>query len=466
MRDTPERLDAAFSLRAHHLAWLGDYIPLIGEDAVRRMAAKADAVASCKVSFINSTKHGGGVVEIMRSLTPLLCGLGIHADWTAITGQPAFFDVTKNIHNLLQGKEGDLSPEQFDNYISTVDAQAGLVDELKDIIFVHDPQPLPLIRNKTLEQHWIWCCHLDLTNINRAVWNRLKPMVDQYDSVVFSMREYHQEVKPKVHFITPAIDPFSVKNRTLDKALCRHILQCYQIPLDKPIVSQVSRFDPWKDQAGVIEAANIARRQVDFTLVLLGNMADDDPEGKDIFDSLQRYVDERTIISCDGNDQLLVNALQSMSAVVVKKSTREGFGMTCTEAMWKGRPVIAGKVGGLVAQITDGENGYLVNSVQETADRLVTLIKDPCLQDRMGINAKKTVRERFLLTTLLERYLDLFTEIMTSVRSVRPRDDTSRRALTAKRAAVVPRDAACIPPGRPASDGWCHTGPGGHPRHS
>jgi len=402
--------ETPFTLRDHHVTWLGDYIPLIGESAVKRIAAKADSVAAYEVQFINSTKHGGGVAEMMRSLTPLLCGLGIRASWTAITGHPAFFDATKSIHNLLQGKPGDLSPDQFDTYISTVDAQAGMVDERKDIIFVHDPQPLPLIRNRRLARRWIWCCHLDLSNVNRTLWKRLKPMVDGYDSVVFSLPEYEQEIEPRMHFITPAIDPFIIKNRPLDEAQCRRILQSYHIPLDWPIVSQVSRFDPWKDQAGVIAAANIARRQVDFTLVLLGNMANDDPEGKAIFDSLQSYVDDRTIISADGDDQMLVNALQSMSAVIMQKSTREGFGLTCTEAMWKGRPVIAGKVGGLVAQIVDGENGYLVDSVDEAADRLVTLMKDPGLRDRIGARAKKTVCDRFLLTTLLERHLDLFAE--------------------------------------------------------
>lgn len=397
-------------LRSYHSAWLDDYLPLIGAAAVERIAAKAEPLGGLGVEQINSTKHGGGVAEILRSLTPMLSGLGIRTHWVSLAGSPAFFDVTKKIHNLLQGVDGGVSDEEWRLYRDTVAENAAIIDVREDVIVVHDPQVLPLVafRNNS-HRRWIWRCHLDLSHTNGSLWSRLRPLVEMYDDVVFTLPEYSQTLKPRQHYIMPAIDPFTLKNRPVASDEIDTVLAHYQIPRDLPIVAQVSRFDPWKDPAGVIRAARAARREVDFTLVLLGNMATDDPEGRRIYDALAAEADARTLVLPEGNDQLLVNAIQSTAAVIVQKSTREGFGLTATEAMWKGRPVVAGNVGGLRHQITDGVNGLLVSSPDEAARAIVRLLSDGDLAARLGAAAHQTVRERFLFTRLLEDYLDLLT---------------------------------------------------------
>jgi trehalose synthase len=389
---------------------LGAYLPLIGEETVGRIALKAEALAGREVQLTNSTKQGGGVAEILQSLLPLMEGVGLQARWTGISGSTSFFTITKSIHNMLQGQEGDLSPEDRRHYEETVAANAALIGQQNDFVVVHDPQPLPLVRFRNGRGRWIWHCHLDLTTPNRAVRDYLLPMVEGYDAAVFSFPDYALPVHMPLHFMMPAIDPFTPKNLELSPEESLSRLRMYGIPDDRPIVAQVSRFDPWKDPLGVIEACRIARREVDFTLVLLGNMASDDPEGAEIFEQLMEYRDERTLVLADGDDPLLVSALQSRAAVVLQKSLREGFGLTVTEAMWKGRPVIGGKAGGITRQIEDGINGFLVSSVEEAAVRIVQLLRDPALGERLGQNARRTVAEKFLLTRLLEEYLDLLRE--------------------------------------------------------
>ncbi len=397
-------------LRSYQSAWLADYVPLIGAPAVERIAAKAEPLGGLGVQQINSTKHGGGVAEILRSLTPMLSGLGIRTHWVSLAGSPAFFDVTKKIHNMLQGAEGDLTSDEWRLYLDTVAENAEIIDVREDVIVVHDPQVLPLVEfRNNHHRRWIWRCHLDLSNTNRTLWDRLRPLVDMYDDVVFTLPEYAQPIKPRQHYIMPAIDPFTIKNRPVAQDEIDTVLAHYGIPRDRPIVAQVSRFDPWKDPFGVIKAARAAREQVDFTLVLLGNMATDDPEGRRIYDTLVAEADERTLVLPEGDDQLLVNAVQTTADVILQKSIREGFGLTVTEAMWKGRPIVAGAVGGIRHQIADGENGLLVTSPEEAADAIVRLLTDPGLATRLGNAARETVCERFLFTRLLEDHLDLLT---------------------------------------------------------
>jgi trehalose synthase len=396
-------------LRRHRHAWLDDYVPLIGDEEVERISRKVDAIAGLEVQFINSTKQGGGVAEIMRSLVPLMSGVGIRTRWTSIIGPPSFYDVTKKIHNLLQGLDGELGVGEKGLYEETVADNAAVIDRKSDFIVVHDPQPLPLIRERHGQRRWIWRCHLDLSTPNSTVRDYLVPMINGYDGTVFSLPEYALRAGPPEHFIVPAIDPFTIKNRVQDEHDCRDRLQKYGIPVDLPIVAQISRFDSWKDPDGVIEAGRIAQRELPFTLVLLGNIASDDPEGMRTYERLRGESDERTVILDGGDDQLLVNALQTVAAVVVQKSKREGFGLTVTEAMWKGRPVVAGKVGGIKAQIDDGVHGFLVSSTEETAERIVRILQDPDLGVELGENAQERVRREFLLTRLLEQYLDLFT---------------------------------------------------------
>ena len=400
-RQSPVNLDR------HRHRRLDDYTPLIGAEAVDRIAHKAEVLAGLNVQHINATKHGGGVAEILRSLVPLMNDVGIRAHWTSIVGPPSFYDITKRIHNLMQGQDGELDVEARRHFEGVVSENAAMIDLKNDVVVIHDPQPLPLIRHRHGHRRWIWRCHIDLSAPNQDVANYLLPMVEEYDDAVFSLPEFALPVSSPIHAIMPAIDPFVTKNRSQDEADSQARLEQYGIPTDLPIVTQISRFDPWKDPNGVIEACDLARREVDFTLVLLGNMASDDPEGVRIYDQLESQRGERTVILADGDDQFLVNALQSLAAVVLQKSIREGFGLTVTEAMWKGRPVIGGRVGGIAYQIDDGVNGFLVSSVEEAAGRIVEIIRDPALGERLGANARRKVQENFLMTRLLEQYLDL-----------------------------------------------------------
>jgi trehalose synthase len=402
--------DRIQGFRRQQYSWLNDYLPMIGAETVERISRKAEVLAGMEVQHVNSTKQGGGVTEILRSLVPLMTGIGIRAHWNSIVGPPSFYDITKSLHNMLQGKPGDLSLEEWRHYEETVSGNAAIIDIRNDFVVVHDPQPLPLILHRRLRRPWLWRCHLDLSNLNKAIWDRLAGLVERYDGTIFSMPEYAQEVAVPTHFMMPAIDPFTLKNRPQEEEDCRRRLAQYGIPDDLPIVAQVSRFDPWKDPLGVIEAARIARKEVDFTLVLLGNLASDDPEGIRIYESLLDQQDERTLILIDGGDQLLVSAVQHTAAVILQKSVREGFGLTVAEAMWKSRPVIGGRVGGIVKQIEDGVSGFLVSSPEETAARIVQVLSDPNLASRLGENACHTVQKKFLMPRLLEQYLDLFSE--------------------------------------------------------
>lgn len=391
------------------MAWLSDFVPLVGNETVERIAALAEPLGGLQVQHINSTKHGGGVAEILRSLIPMLGGLGISADWHTLSAPLAFYEITKHIHNTLQGEAGDLSDDDWRFYEKVVLDNNHLVDRRADVVVVHDPQPVALINGRDEARRWLWRCHIDLSNTNTAVWNPIAAYVKDYDHVIFSLPEYAQPLDTPAAFITPAIDPFTLKNRPMPEDQARACFERYGIPSSRPIVTQISRFDPWKDPKGVLEAARIAQREVDFTIVLLGNMASDDPEGARIYADLVKSQDERTMVLDKGDDAELVNALQSCADVVVQKSTREGFGLTVTEAMWKARPVVAGRVGGIVRQITDGEDGFLVDGVEDTAARIVEVLKDPALARRLGQEARETVRRRFLITTLLEHELGLLT---------------------------------------------------------
>jgi len=272
-----------------------------------------------------------------------------------------------------------------------------------------------LINHYTKRGPWIWRCHVDLSHPNPRLWNYLTRFLEKYDASVFSLKEYMQQLSIPQVFFMPAIDPFTLKNRDLSEQEMEKLLQRYNIPTDLPLVVQVSRFDPWKDPQGVIEAFKIARKEVEATLVLLGNVATDDPEGPEVYESLLGSREQRIIIlSCQ--DSALVNTLQRKAAVVIQKSLREGFGLTVTEAMWKGAAVIGGRVGGIRHQIEDGVNGFLVSTVDQTADRIVRLVKDRKLRERMGKNARETVRKRFLMTRYLEQYLNLFNSFETSYR--------------------------------------------------
>jgi trehalose synthase len=383
------------------------YEELIGADAVECILLKAKRLTGLRVINVSSTFYGGGVAEMLSSLTLLQHAVGLKSDWRLIQGSPDFFTVTKKLHNALQGGEINFSDLKRQIYEEVVFHNSLRMDLDADVVVVHDPQPLPLITHFRRACPWVWRCHVDLTRPNPEIWEYLRGFVEEYDAVILSLPEYRQAISVPQRFFMPAIDPFTVKNRELSDAEIDERLANYGIPQDLPIVAQVSRFDRWKDPQGVIEAFKIARREVDATLVLLGNVAMDDPEGQTVFEGLVGSKEDRILI-LTAEDSALVNALQRRAAVVVQKSLREGFGLTVTEALWKRAAVIGGDCGGIRHQIEDGVSGFLVASVEDAAARMVQLLQDEALRARLGAAARERVRERFLMSRVLEQYLDLF----------------------------------------------------------
>jgi trehalose synthase len=394
-------------MQHYRIKRIEDYKPFIGEETVKRIRKKAKKIQGLHIANVNSTYYGGGVSQLLSSLTLLMNSLGIRTGWRVIHGPPDFFSITKKIHNALQGGHVNLT-DRKKNLYETVVYENAIRNHLDhDLVIIHDPQPLPIINHYRKKSPWVWRCHIDLSAPNPEAWDYLVPFIEKYDAVILSSRVYAQKIKTPQLFFLPAIDPFSITNRELPQHEIDERLKHYHIPTDLPIVTQISRFDRWKDPEGVIKAFKLARKEVDCTLVLLGNIATDDPEGEEVYRSLSDCREERIII-LTVQDGALVNALQRRATVVLQKSLHEGFGLTVTEAMWKSAAVIGGNTGGIRHQIEDGVNGFLVSSIEEAANRIVQLIRDGDLRGHLGKNARETVRQRFLLTRLLEQYLDLF----------------------------------------------------------
>jgi trehalose synthase len=400
-------MDGSVPLRHHHeLTRVADYEPWIGAAVVERILRKAERLHDLHVVNVNSTYYGGGVAELLSSLTLLMNAAGIRTGWRVIQGRPDFFGITKKMHNALQGDAINLSALKRNIYEEVVFENAMRLHLDHDLVIIHDPQPLPLITHFRKKSPWVWRCHVDLSRPNRELWRYLQGFIERYDAVVLSLPEFAQEIGPPQRFIMPAINPFSTTNKELSEEAIEDRLRHYRIPTDLPLVVQISRFDKWKDPQGVIDAFLIARREIDATLVLLGNVATDDPEGQRVFTEVCDRSEERIrVLSVP--DSALVNALQRRATVVLQKSTREGFGLTVTEAMWKGAAVIGGRAGGIRHQIEDGVSGFLVDTIEEAAERIVRLVQDNDLRQRLGARARRTVQARFLMTRLMEDWLDL-----------------------------------------------------------
>ena len=412
-----------FSRLDHPPVAYEDYRPLLDPKLADELATVAGEMGQLRVLHLNSTATGGGVAEILQSMVPLGNSLGIETERIVINPDAAeFFDVTKKIHNMLQGSEGELSVAELDIYFSCIQRVA---DDMRakgleaDVWFVHDPQLLPLARllPKKQGETWIWICHIDLTTPNKSVLDALMPLSQDYDQLIFSQSAYvPKDLGDKVPVLIapPAIDPLTSKNTAMDLPQARKIVAAMGIDTARPLVTQVSRFDLWKDPWGVIDAYRIARESVPgLQLALLGlRQATDDPEGAKVFQTvadhaagdpdIHLYFDPAEMpVSVDE----VVNAVQMASAVLIQKSIREGFGLTVTEGMWKGKPVIGGDAGGIRVQINDGVTGFLVSSPEQCAQRLVELLQDDALSARIGVAAKESVRQRFLLPRLALDYL-------------------------------------------------------------
>ena len=402
---------------------LDDYSALLPRQLLDELTRLAHRFRGLRFVHANSTAQGGGVAEILQSLVPLMNALGVPTERIVVSPeQPEFFQVTKRIHNLLQGADGSLSTEELEVYYRCVGevAEDIAARELEaEVWFLHDPQLLPLasLLPKRNGETRIWVCHIDLTAPNPGVLGQLTPLTAHYDGLAFSLPEF---VPPGInghppHYVTPpSIDPLTEKNRPMDGAEARRIIAAMGIDPDRPLVTQVSRFDYWKDPWGVVDAYRQARQQVPgLQLAFLGlSQAADDPEALDVLHSVNDYAGGDPDVHAyfypdhlpDSIDRI-VNAFQTASAVVLQKSTREGFGLTVSEAMWKGQPVIGGNVGGIRTQIEDGVTGFLVSSPEECAQRILRLVQDEALRLEMGRAARQCVRERFLLPRLAVDYL-------------------------------------------------------------
>ena len=398
------------------------YAPLAPPETTEELKFIAQELKGLRVLHVNSTAAGGGVAEILQSMVPLMKGLGIDADRIVVDPPPEFFQVTKQIHNLLQGAEGGLSPEDLQLYLGSIREVAEDMRRNRltaDVWFVHDPQVLPLARflPHGVDQTWIWAIHIDLTTPNKETLDTLLPFTRDYDRLIFSLDSYVPGGLDKAQSVSiapPAIDPLTVKNTPMDRQAAVKLVSAMGIDPTRPLALQVSRFDVWKDPWGVIDAFRQARREVPgLQLALLGlTQANDDPEAVEIVENVTAYAEQDPDIHLyfdpaglpAGNDDI-VNAFQVAADVVLQKSLREGFGLTVSEAMWKGQPVIGGNVGGIRLQIKDGVNGYLVDSPEQAARCMVQLVQDPALRSRLGNAARETVRERFLMPSLALDYL-------------------------------------------------------------
>ena len=388
---------------------LKDYIPVVGQAVVDDLKLLAERLRGKKIQHINSTAVGGGVAEILNRMVPLLKEIGVDTRWDVIKGGEQFFEVTKKFHNALHGRQEELSAADFEIFRETGRKNAREMDTGSDIIFIHDPQPIMLVEKKSGNK-WIWRCHIDVSNPSRRVWDFLMDFIPQYDSSVFSAPSFSRRLPVRQFLISPSIDPLSDKNRELSEEAVRQVMDKYGIPRNKPIVTQISRFDRLKDPLGVIEAYRLVRKHLDCRLVLAGGTASDDPEGMTVLAEVKEMARDDPdihILLMKQND-IEVNALQRGSTVILQKSLKEGFGLTVTEALWKGKPVVASGVGGIPLQIKHRYSGLLCHSVDGAAFALKQLLGNPDYAAKLGANGRQHVRNNFLLTTHLRNYLLLF----------------------------------------------------------
>ncbi len=398
-----------------------DYLDIVGEEVIVGIYKRAAKLYNRSIVHINSTYYGGGVAEMLSSLIPLLNDVGVCAGWRILKGSPDFFSITKKFHNALQGDSINLSENKEQLYLQTNEDFATYTHIDHDVVIVHDPQPLPLIKFYRKRQPWIWRCHVDLSNPNPELWNFLKRFIIRYEKIIVSSESYKKpDIPVEQRIFFPVIDPLSPKNMELSQATIDAHLKKFNIPLDKPILLQISRFDKWKDPLGVVEIYNRVRQEFDCRLILCGSMATDDPEGwqiyQEVVSKVKDAVDSGDVILITAENHILVNVLQRIATVVIQKSLKEGFGLTVTEALWKGKPVVASNVGGIPLQITDGQTGFLVDPYDYDgfADRIVNILRNPDMGHELGRQGKEFVRKHFLITRLITDYLDLMNELLNS----------------------------------------------------
>ncbi len=403
---------------------LDDYAAVVEPGTLERIRELAEPLRGSRILHINATAYGGGVAELLSTHVALLQSLGIEAEWQVIHGSDEFFAVTKAVHNALQGADVDWTQHMERVYLERVLDNALLLEGDWDYVVIHDPQPLAMreyVRARGLQPEdtkWIWRCHIDLTDANERVFEFFRPFIEQYDASVWTMPQFvpASVQMDNIVFAPPCIDPLSVKNLELPTPFVDEIAKQYGVRARDPLMVQVSRFDPWKDPIGVIEAYRLVREEIsDVQLVLAGSMATDDPEGFHYWELANEARAGDSNVHLLSNIQQIgnvqINAFQRAADVVLQKSLREGFGLTVAEGLWKGRPVIGGRCGGITLQIVDGEDGYLVDDVETAAKRTVELLRDPERANAMGATGREHVRRLFLSTRELEDWLRLFTNL-------------------------------------------------------
>jgi trehalose synthase len=397
-----------------------DYEVSAGSDVIGRLRILASPLKGARVLHLNATPYGGGVAEILRSEVPLLRNLGMLADWKLITGDESFFAVTKAIHNGLQGAKEALKKSEQETYLSYSTRNAELLEEEYDLIIVHDPQPLALRQLlPDSKAKWIWRCHIDTSEPNSQVWSFLRTFLEDYDAAVFTLGGFVPPDFPisRIEIIPPAIDPVSPKNLELGTNTANRVLEWIGVELSRPLVTQVSRFDPWKDPLGVIEAYKVVKNEVpELQLALVGSMALDDPEGWKVYHEIQAEAkgdpEIHLFTNLNGVGNVEVNAFQRLSNVVIQKSIREGFGLVVSETLWKETPVVAGRAGGIPLQMQEGSGGFLVESVEECAERTLWLLRNPDEGKELARRGKELVRENFLLPRLIADELRLYSSVL------------------------------------------------------
>ncbi|MFQ6615140.1 MAG: glycosyltransferase [Fidelibacterota bacterium] len=401
------------------LRHLDDYRGIVEDEILEDIRTRAKDLSGITLAHVNATAFGGGVAEILDNLILLMNDVGIRTDWRVLHGTPEFFEVTKKLHNTLQGMDIPFTDQEARLYAFMSEKFSRFADLEHDCVFIHDPQPLPLGHFVEHSAPWIWRCHIDLTHPNGGAWDLVRPYVLEYDTMVVSGEAYRRpDVNIEQKIIHPSIDPLSPKNRELSPETIRTCLERENIPGDKPIVAQVSRFDPWKDPEGVLEMFLKVRKEVDCRLIFCYNLASDDPEGVRIYDRMleaaKPYLEQGEVIFVRGDDPIVVNTIQRSAAVIVQKSTREGFGLVVTEAMWKGAAVVASRVGGIPIQIEDGVSGFLVepSHIEECATKVIQLLKDKDQARDLGTQARERVRERFLITRHMTDHLELIKSLL------------------------------------------------------
>jgi trehalose synthase len=391
---------------------LDDYAGVLGSGEIAELRALAARLEGRTIQMVNSTSVGGGVAEMLNRIVPLLEELNLSIRWDVITGGDDFFAITKAFHNALHGERYDLPDASFKTFLAYTEQNRGRLQFDSDFIVIHDPQPAALIESRANHAgHWVWRCHIDLSQPDLKVWDFLAPFVDRYDAAIFSSPAFARRLPIPQYLFYPSIDPLSDKNREVEPDAIAETLRRFQIDSQRPILTQISRFDRLKDPLGVVRAYQIVKRYFDCQLVLAGGGAADDPEGEAVLAEVREVAGKDPdihILDLPPWSALEINALQRASTIIIQKSLREGFGLTVTEGLWKRKPVVAAAVGGIPAQIIHKHTGLLAHSIEGTAYQIRFLLSNPGIAQRLGEQGHEHVREHFLITSNVRRYLTLF----------------------------------------------------------